>query len=606
MRVGAFFHKKSCEFTVWAPNHKNVQLTLDDCKRQIPMKSLENGYWTTMVEPIEPYTTYMYQLNSQPPKPDPASHFQPNGVFGPSMVVDHEAFNWTDTDWRGLELKDLIFYELHVGTFTSEGTFKAMLERIKELADFGINSVELMPVSQFSGQRGWGYDGVFPFAVQNSYGTPEDLKALVNKCHQQGVAVFVDTVYNHIGPEGNCLNDYAPYFISHRMTTWGPTLNLDGTLSSGVRNYYLENTQHWFRDYHIDGVRLDSILWMHDSSPKHFLQELNQTVQAQAKETKRKLYVIAETGFNEPQVLTSAAQGGWGFDGQWLDGFQHSLFSQLTGENKSYYRNFTELEHLIDTLTDAYVYVGKDQAFKRRQPEESYRWIPAWRLVVFCQNHDQVGNRLLGDRIASLAGLEAAKVAAGLVLLSPYVPLLFMGEEYGETAPFLFFSNYSGKELAGAIREGRRKEFAEFNWQGEVPDPQSIESFNKSKIDWQRRYEGEGKKIAGYYRSLIQLRKKVPAFQATEKRNLKSIQNQQGKVLFIEKSIGESKAALLTNLSKEKQRFEFQTEESYVKVLDSTDALWGGKGADSPVKFESSGVMPGLSLAVYLEAEVSA
>jgi maltooligosyltrehalose trehalohydrolase len=606
MHVEATYHNNSCEFTVWAPNHKSVQLTLENAKRTIPLKKIEKGYWTSTVEGVKPSETYRYQLDSQTPKPDPASHFQPNGVFGPSMVVDHEAFNWTDTDWRGLELKDLIFYELHVGTFTPEGTFKAMLERIKELADFGINSIELMPVSQFSGQRGWGYDGVFPFAVHNSYGTPENLKMLVNECHRQGLAVFVDTVYNHIGPEGNCLNDYAPYFVSSRMTTWGPTLNLDEALSGGVRNYFLENTLHWFRDYHLDGLRLDSILWMHDSSPRHFLQELNQTVQAHAEETSRRLYMIAETGFNEPQVLTPAEQGGWGFNGQWLDDFQHSLFSQLTGESKSYYRNFTELEHFTATLTDSYVYVGKDQAFRRPRPKESYRWIPAWQLVVFCQNHDQVGNRLLGDRLTTLAGLEAAKVAAGLVLLSPYVPLLFMGEEYGETAPFMFFSNYSGKELADAIREGRRKEFAEFNWQGEVPDPQSIESFNKSKIDWQRRYTDEGKKIAAYYKALIQLRKKVPTFQATEKRNLKSIQNQQGKVLFIEKSRGESKAALLANLGKEKQRFEFQTGESYVKVLDSTDALWGGKGADLPAKFEPSGVMPGSCLAVYLEAEVSA
>jgi maltooligosyltrehalose trehalohydrolase len=606
MRIGAFFHKKSCEFTVWAPNHKKVQLTLDDGKRQIPMKSLENGDWKTRVEPIEPYTTYMYQLNSQPPKPDPASHFQPNGVFGSSMVVDHEAFNWTDTDWRGLELKDLIFYELHVGTFTPEGTFKAMLKRIKELADLGINAVELMPIAQFSGQRGWGYDGVFPFAVQNTYGTPDELKTLINECHRQGVAVFADTVYNHIGPEGNCLNDYAPYFATSRMTTWGPTLNLDGPSSGGVRNYFLENTLHWLRDYHLDGVRLDSILWMHDSSPKHFLQELNQTVHAHAKEANRRLHMIAETGFNEPKVLTPAIQGGWGFDGQWLDDFQHSLFSQLTGEKRSYYSNFTEFEHFIDTLIYAYVYVGKDQAFRRRRPDESYKWISAWQLVVFCQNHDQVGNRLLGDRLTSLAGLEASKVAAGLVLLSPYVPLLFMGEEYGETAPFLFFSSYSGKELATAIREGRRKEFAEFNWQGGVPDPQSIESFNRSKISWQRRYEGEGKKIVAYYKALIQLRKKVPPFQPAENRNIKSIQNRQGKVLFIEKIRGESKAAVLANLGREEQRIEFQTGESYFKVLDSTDALWGGQGAVLPAKFEPSGVMPGSCFAVYLEREVSA
>lgn len=606
MRVGAIYHKNACEFTVWAPNHKKVQLTLEGGKRQISMKSVENGYWTTLVEQIEPGILYMYQLGSQPPKPDPASHYQPSGVFGPSMVVDHEAFNWTDMDWHGLELKELLFYELHVGTFTPEGTFNAMLERIKELEDFGVNAVELMPITQFSGLRGWGYDGVFPFGVQNSYGTPDDLKTLVNDCHRQGVAVFADFVYNHIGPEGNCLNDYAPYFVSSRMTSWGPPINLDGPLNAGVRDYFLKNTLHWFRDYHLDGIRLDSILWMQDSSPKHFLQELNQTVQVYAQEAHRQLHMIAETGFNEPKVLTPAEQGGFGFDGQWLDDFQHTLFSQLTGEKEGYYRNFTNFEDFLDVLSDAYVYVGKDQAFRRRRPEESYRWIPSWRLVVFCQNHDQVGNRLLGDRLTMLAGFEASKVAAGLVLLSPYVPLLFMGEEYGETSPFMFFSSYEGKELASAIREGRRKEFAGFHWQGEVPDPQSVESFNKSKINWQGRYQGEGQKIAAYYKALIRLRRKVPAFQASEGRYIKSLQNQQGKVLFIEKQRGESKAAVIANLGKEKQDFNFQTEESYVKVLDSADTMWGGSGVSLPEKFEPNNSMSGFGLAVYLNQEVPA
>jgi maltooligosyltrehalose trehalohydrolase len=602
MRVGATYNQNNCEWTVWAPKATNVKLALEESKQLIDMTKAENGYWATHLEQVKPELDYRFQLDSQPPKPDPASHFQPKGVFGPSRTINHEKYVWKDTAWKGLDFKELVFYEVHVGTFTLEGTFKAMQNRIVELADFGINAVELMPVTQFSGSRGWGYDGVFPFSVQNSYGTPDDLKALIDNCHTHGIAVFLDFVYNHIGPEGNILNDYAPYFTTEHMTTWGPTINVDGINSDGVRNYFLENTLHWFRDYHIDGIRLDAILWIADKSPKHFLAQLNQAVAQYGKQTERKVYMVAESGYNEPAVLTPTDTGGYGFNAQWLDDYHHALFSLLTGENRSYYEDFTKREHLVDALTNAYVYVKKPPEFRRRLAEESFRQIPADMFVVFSQNHDQIGNRLLGDRLTCIAGLEAAKVAAGLILLSPYVPLLFMGEEYGETTPFMFFSDYQDKGLSDAIREGRRKEFTEFHWTGEVPDPQSPQCFIDSKIKWENRNQGINAKIATYYKTLLSLRKQVPALQIGEDRNIKTV-TKQGKVLLIEKQKTTSKAYIIANLGKQTQILQAQFDENSKKNLDSTDPIFGGTGVSLPEKPAKSMSVSGFCFAVYLQQE---
>jgi maltooligosyltrehalose trehalohydrolase len=605
MRVGANYQKGNCEFTVWAPNATTVKLTLEDEKQSTRMGKTENGYWTTRLEQVKPELEYLFQLDGKTPKPDPASHYQPKGVFGPSQVIDHGKYVWKDRSWNGLELKDLIFYEVHVGTFTPEGTFRAMQNRIPELADFGINAVELMPVTQFSGSRGWGYDGVFPFALQNTYGTPDELKALVDECHKQGVTVFLDFVYNHIGPEGNILNDYAPYFTSERMTIWGPTINLNGANSDGVRNYFLENTLHWFRDYHVDGVRLDSILWITDGSTKHFLAELNEAVNQYSQESRRRLHMIAETGYNEPAVLTPTEAGGYGFDAQWLDDYQHVLFSVLTGESQSYYKDFTKLEHLADALTDAYVYVKKPPEFRRRQPEESFRQIPAYKFVVFSQNHDQIGNRLNGDRLASITGFEAAKVSAGLVLLSPYSPLLFMGEEYGETTPFLFFTDYQGKELADAIREGRSKEFTDFHWIGEVPNPQSPKCFIDSKIKWENRNQDQTAKIAAYYKTLIGLRKNVPALQPDKNRNIKTVTTQ-GKVLLIEKQKNASQALIIANLDKEAQIIQTQFPQDSQKIFDSSNPVFGGIGQTLPERPALKMTVPGFCFAVYHKEEATA
>lgn len=605
MHVGAKYYDDTCVFSVWAPYLNQVKLYLNKQEELIALEKTGGDYWTTSLDGIPPNTLYMYQLDGKATKPDPVSHFQPNGVFGPSAVIDHSDFKWKDDDWQGLALRDLVFYELHVGTFTLEGTFKATQGRTKELSDFGINAVELLPITQFSGKRNWGYDGVFPFAVQNTYGTPNELKVLVNECHMHGIAFFLDLVYNHLGPEGNCLNDYGPYFPSDRTGRWGATVNIDGPNNAGVRNYFLENIKHWLKNYHIDGVRLDAILSMQDNSPKHFLQELTKTVKSFSKFTGKKTHLIAETGYNVPNVLTSLNQGGYGFDAQWLDDFQHALFALVTGEREGYYKDYGTVQDLVEALSEGYVYVGEPPHFKRKAPDDSYRWIPADKFIVFSQNHDQVGNRLIGDRLTTIAGFEAAKLAAGIVLLSPYVPLLFMGEEYGETAPFLFFTDYQGKELSDAVRTGRKQEFAHFHWKGEVPDPQSAEAFEKSKINWKRRYAGKEEKTASYYRTLIGLRKKLLLFHSEPGRKISHI-SKQDKTLFIHKKSKDATAGIVANFSSQQSSYAFPFEEGiYKKILDSSDAAWIGSGLSLPDKAAKGDlhVIQGFGFAVFVKEE---
>ena len=587
MRVGANYQGNStCGFTVWAPKLSEVKLMLTKENEKLTMTNNGHGYWTLRVNGVKPGTNYMYELDGEVIKPDPASHFQPNGVFGSSEVINHEAFTWLDSDWIGLDIEELIFYEIHVGTFTPEGTFKASITRIKELSESGVNAIELMPISQFSGSRNWGYDGVFPYAVQNTYGTPNDLKEFVSECHKNGVALFIDLVYNHIGPEGNCLNDYAPYFSATRMGRWGPRINLDGACSDSVRNFFLENTLYWLSRYHIDGVRFDAVLAMPDTSPTNFFQELTNAVQENASKSGKKLHLIAELGgYNEPKILAPIEKGGFGFDAQWLEDYHHALFTLLTGEREGYYRNYGSMQDMIEALSDAYLYVGIDGgelSFRRRAPDESYRGIAANKFIVFSQNHDQIGNRLLGDRLTSIAGFEAAKLSAGMVLLSPYVPLLFMGEEFGETASFMFFTDYQSSELKEAVKMGRKKEFAQFHWEGRVPDPQSIITFEQSRINWQLRYLDIGKKIGDYYRALIKLRKNLQLFHSKANRQIQFLKEESGKLLFIEKRNQDSEAITIANFDKKSKGFTFPFKGFFRKILDSSEAAWGGQGSNLP------------------------
>ena len=603
MHIGVNYQYGSCSFSVWAPYHKHVTVKFPRENQHFAMEKSGGGYWGHTEEGIEPNTEYMYELDGKITRPDPASHFQPSGVFGPSAIIDHELFHWSDNCWKGLEIKDLVFYELHIGTFTNEGTFKAAMERIKELVDLGINCIELMPITQFSGKRNWGYDGVFPFSVHNDYGKPNDFKNLVNECHKHGIAVFIDNVYNHIGPEGSSLNDFGPYFPINRMGRWGPSINLDGELSEGVRNYFLENTLHWYNNYHVDGIRLDSVRSMSDNSPTHFLQELNIGVDRLCESTGKKFHLIAECGYNILPVLTPIKKGGFGFDAQWLDDFQHAVFALLTGEKEGYYSNYGKIEDLAEIITEGYLYIIDENKFRRRRSTESFKWIPANKLIVFSQNHDQIGNRLLGDRLITKSGFEAAKLAAGIVLLSPYVPLLFMGEEYGEKAPFLFFTDYQGEKLAVSIGESRKREFASFHWIGESPDPQSFETFSKSKLDWKLRESEKGQRFLSYYQALINLRKSYDFFSSQEDRQIQSIFCRNN-ILFMQKHGEMGDAGIIANCNNKQISYVFPFEGgTYVKGFDSADFAWSGSGSTLPpiaIKGDEH-IINGFNIAVFFK-----
>jgi maltooligosyltrehalose trehalohydrolase len=390
------------------------------------------------------------------------------------------------------------------------------------------------------------------------------------------------------------------------MGKWGANVNLDGPQSDGVRNYFFENTLHWLNHYHIDGIRLDAILSMHDNSPKQFLQELNEKVYTFREASGRKVHLIAESGYNISMVLAPAEQGGWGFDAQWLDDFQHAAFALITGEHEGYYRDYGSIQDLAETLAEGYLYIGDESNYKRRTPTESYCWIPASKLIVFTQNHDQVGNRLLGDRLTTISGLEASKLAAGLVLLSPYVPLLFMGEEYGETAPFQFFTDYQSHELTDSVRLGRKKEFEHFHWKGEAPDPSSIKTYQRSKLNWRQRYDGRGRKIAAYYHALIALRKKHPIFHPAIDRQIKHVTTQKN-ILFVHKQLGDKEAGIIANFSKDTASYNFPFESGvYVKVLDSADFAWDGPGPSLPTSTvkDDNHLIGGFNFAVFLKESI--
>ncbi|MBU1821504.1 MAG: malto-oligosyltrehalose trehalohydrolase, partial [Bacteroidetes bacterium] len=429
-----------CDFTVWAPEKQSMTLHITAPHEQrVAMQKDDMGYFNVLVKGVQPGTRYFFAPNGEKEFPDPASHYQPEGVHGPSEVVDHAAFAWQDKDWRGLPFKDLILYEIHIGTFTSEGTCEAIIPCLDELAATGINAIELMPVSQFAGGRNWGYDGVYPYAVQNSYGGPEGLKKLVDACHSRGIAVFMDVLYNHIGPEGNYFGQYGPYFTDKYSTPWGTAINFDGEWSDGVREYFATNVIHWFDTYHIDGLRLDAVHTIYDTGAVSFWELTRQRIELLQQKIGRTFYLVAESDLNSPRVVKSPEVGGMGFEAQWLDDFHHALYVLLDEKGQERYADFGQMEQLAKAYTDGFVHSGEYVKFRKRKHGASSVGIPGEKFVVFNQNHDQIGNRVGGERLSVLVDFERQKLAAAAVLLSPYVPMLFMGEEYAENTPFFYF-----------------------------------------------------------------------------------------------------------------------------------------------------------------------
>ena len=467
-----------CEFLVWAPFYKNIALkVLATTEYMLPMEKVQNGYWHVIAEGILPGTRYFFDLGEGGVRPDPASRFQPDGVHGPSAIIDPQAFPWRDDRWMGIPLVDFIIYELHVGAFTKTGTFNEIIPLLDYLCELGVTAVELMPVAQFPGARNWGYDGVYPFAPQNSYGGPFGLKMLINECHMRGLAVILDVVYNHLGPEGNYLGCFGPYFTDRYKTPWGDAVNFDGPYSDEVRRFFLENALYWVSEFRIDALRIDAVHGIYDFSARPFLRELIETVHRYAGKTNRNIYVIAESDLNDPMTVSPPEAGGYGFDCQWNEDFHHALHVLLTGEKTGYYEDFGTVEDMERAMKEGFVYGGRYSIFRKKSHGNSSEKVPAYGFVVFSQNHDQVGNRAMGDRLSSTLSLEKLKLAAGTVILSPCIPLFFMGEEYGETAPFLYFVSHNDETLIDAVRKGRQREFASFSWKGEPPDPQSEETF---------------------------------------------------------------------------------------------------------------------------------
>jgi maltooligosyltrehalose trehalohydrolase len=462
-----------CQFCVWAPRAHRVEVhLLEPNDRLVPLSPCERGYHEGVLEEVPPGSLYRYRLDGDKERPDPASRFQPQGVHGPSQVVA-VACSGQGQPWSGLPLSQYILYELHVGTFTPEGTLDAIIPHLDSLLDLGVTAIELMPLAQFPGSRNWGYDGALLFAVQNSYGGPEALNRFVHACHEKGLAVVLDVVYNHLGPEGNYLGDYGSYFTEEYKTPWGAALNFDGPDSDEVRRFFLQNACYWFTEMHVDALRLDAIHAIKDFSARPFLGELADATRSWSERLNRRLHLIAESNRNDSRVIRPRDLGGYGLDAQWSDDFHHGLHALLTGERTGYYEDFGHIEHLARAYRCGYTYTGQYSLYRRRRHGNAPAGRPATQFVVCSQNHDQVGNRLWGDRVSGLVAFDGLKLAAAAVLLSPYVPLLFMGEEYGETAPFFFFTSHGDPALVEAVRRGRRAELATFRWPGEAPDPQN-------------------------------------------------------------------------------------------------------------------------------------
>lgn len=587
MKIGSNYQGESrCEFTVWAPSHKEVavQIVFPE-ERLLPMQQDEQGYWKTTDENITPGSLYFYKIAGKTNRPDPASHYQPKGVHEASEVVDHSKMNWTDAQWSGIPLEEMIIYELHVGTFTPSGTFEAIIPRLSKLHEFGVNAIEIMPVAQFPGSRNWGYDGVYPYAVQNSYGGPEGLKKLVDAAHKQGISVILDVVYNHFGPEGNYTSQFGPYFTETYKTPWGSAINFDDAHSDGVRNYFIQNALYWFQNYHLDALRLDAIHAIYDLGAKHFLQELAEKVAALSNSVGRKLYLIAESDLNDVRVIREQELGGYGMDAQWSDDFHHCIHTLLTRENIGYYQDFGKCKQLAKAYKESFVYSWQYSANRQRYHGSDASDHPGHQFVVCIQNHDQVGNRMLGERLSHLVSFEALKLAAGALLLSPNIPLLFMGEEYGEKSPFLYFVSHTDPDLVKAVREGRRKEFAAFHLEGQYLDPESPDTFHKSQLKWEKRQEGKHKVLLNFYQYLIQLRRTVSALTKLDKANLKSSAIESDKLLFLHRWSKESQIFCIMNFSdKNVTSKAVPPSGDWQKTLDSSEPKWMGSGSTLPDK----------------------
>lgn len=497
---------------VWAPRANEVDLVLFPEETRIPMVAGSRGVFEVESSSVAPGQRYAFSLDGGPPRPDPRSAWQPEGIHGPSCWYDFDAFPWTDEGFHPVPLASAVMYELHVGTFSPQGTFDGAIPLLPHLRALGVTHVEIMPVAHFSGERGWGYDGVCLFAPHTAYGGPQGLQRFVDACHGLGMAVILDVVYNHLGPVGNYLAEFGPYFTSIYRTPWGDALNYDDAGSDFSRSFVCDNACFWLEHYHIDGLRLDAIHAILDQSATHVLAQMAQEVDRLSTRLGRRLLLIAESGLNDPRVVLPPEVNGYGLDGQWSDDLHHALHAALTGERAGYYVDFGSIACLADTLTHGFAYRGQYSAFRERRFGADTRGLRGRNLVVFAQNHDQVGNRAIGDRPSVTLSSGELKIAAAVILLSPFVPMLFMGEEWGTQKPFQYFTDHADPELARAVREGRKQEFAVFGWDPDrIPDPQASSTFEAARLDWDELEQAPHRDMLAWYRDLLALRRSSPS-----------------------------------------------------------------------------------------------
>jgi maltooligosyltrehalose trehalohydrolase len=598
---GASPGPEGVRFRVWAPRAERVEVVVADGPEVRPLEPSSGGVFEGLVEGLSAGCDYRYRLDGGCERADPVSRHQPNGVAGPSRVVDPAGYVWRDEDWSGIERADLVIYELHVGTFSRAGSFAGIESRLAALSELGVTALELMPVAQFPGTRNWGYDGVFPYAVQHGYGGPEGLRHLVDAAHGAGLAVLLDVVYNHLGPEGNVLGDFGPYFTDRYRTPWGDALNFDGPDSDEVRRYFIDNALHWVTEYHMDGLRLDAVHAIRDAGARPFLGELARAFDALAHDRGRPLHLVAESDDNDPRLVRERSQGGLGLHAVWSDDFHHAVHAALTGERSGYYVDFGGVEPVAKAFRDRFVQDGGWSAHRRRRHGAAAGDLPGDRFVVCVQNHDQVGNRAFGERLSVLLEPPRQRLATSLLLLSPYLPLLFMGEEYGETAPFLYFVDHTDPALLRAVREGRRAEFASFGWRAEVPDPGSVETFERSRPVPERAREPAGVALLALHTCLLELRRREPALRPGDA--AVSVRGEPGEGWFAAsyRPRAASGRELLALFHFDPRKRVVDLEEtgvgSFSLLFDSGDARFGGPGRSAPERLDpKAGSVHGLAL----------
>ena len=570
-----------CEWRIWAPLLRTLSLRiLSAPERYIELECEEDGCFFARANGIVPGTRYCYQFSDGHERPDPWSSYQPEGIFGPSCVVDHTSFLWQDGGWRAPPLQELIIYEVHVGAFTQEGTFGEVRAKLSYLQDLGINAIEIMPIAQFPGERDWGYDGVYPFAVQNTYGGPEEFKKLVNDCHEKGISVILDVVYNHLGPEGNFLSEFMPCLTDVYKTPWGQAMNLDQEGSYGTRKLWIDNALFWFEHFHVDMLRLDAIHGIIDMSAKHFLKELSEQVEELARSKGKRHALIAESDLNDSRVIASYEKGGYGIEAQWNDDFHHALHTLLTGEAQGYYQDFGKLSQLAKALREGFVYTWEYSPFRKRYHGSSSKEFLPSQFVIFSQNHDQVGNRAGGERLSLLTSFEGLKTAAGAVILSRNIPFLFMGEEYGEEAPFLYFASFYDEELRKSVRQGRERLFKKNTFES-ISDPFSSHAYIDSKLQWDRTKQEKGRCLYSFYKRLFAIRKE---HRAITQPTFYEVKEHDPSVLSITGLHEQEGILVVMNVDRTKEQvISVEREGRWEKLFDSASSEWLGSGSALPL-----------------------